>query len=304
MRIGLISNTVPHANKLGTKFTPMLIIWTPLVSKRPISYNLTEAGDMLNSKGYRWYDPELGRFISKDTYEGDISNPLSLNLYTYVHNNPLIFIDPTGHEALPNIDWEEFKREGLKVIQGGAKGSNKGKIGGLLGAFFGAVAGALLQPNSAGESQEVINQSNANYLNLPLISSEQLNKLREDDNNILLYDEDVKTLHSGKGILAKDVLGEWTPEEHILFGADDDAWYNDPWISTSADPSIPFTTFNGDRNGVVVIDAGKINSIKLYFPTISLTPGTTAYQLAVNDREVLVKYSIPQEAIFGVMYLP
>ncbi|MBE1442606.1 RHS repeat-associated core domain-containing protein [Paenibacillus sp. OAS669] len=45
----------------------------------------------------RYYDPAVGRFINEDTYEGDIKNPLSLNLYTYVHNNPLIYIDPTGH---------------------------------------------------------------------------------------------------------------------------------------------------------------------------------------------------------------
>lgn len=45
----------------------------------------------------RWYDPSLGRFISEDTYEGELSNPLSQNLYTYVHNNPLIYIDPTGN---------------------------------------------------------------------------------------------------------------------------------------------------------------------------------------------------------------
>jgi hypothetical protein len=31
------------------------------------------------------------------TYEGDIKNPLSLNLYTYVKNNPLRYIDPTGY---------------------------------------------------------------------------------------------------------------------------------------------------------------------------------------------------------------
>ncbi|WP_164828155.1 RHS repeat-associated core domain-containing protein, partial [Paenibacillus ehimensis] len=39
----------------------------------------------------------VGRFMSQDTYEGDITNPLSLNLYTYVHNNPLTNVDPTGH---------------------------------------------------------------------------------------------------------------------------------------------------------------------------------------------------------------
>ncbi|WP_281278834.1 RHS repeat-associated core domain-containing protein, partial [Paenibacillus kobensis] len=45
----------------------------------------------------RWYDPSMGRFINEDTYEGDITNPLSQNLYTYVHNNPLRYTDPSGH---------------------------------------------------------------------------------------------------------------------------------------------------------------------------------------------------------------
>lgn len=45
----------------------------------------------------RYYDPSIGRFINEDTYEGQIDNPLSLNLYTYVHNNPLRYSDPSGH---------------------------------------------------------------------------------------------------------------------------------------------------------------------------------------------------------------
>ncbi|WP_249899447.1 RHS repeat-associated core domain-containing protein [Paenibacillus sp. PK3_47] len=48
----------------------------------------------------RYYDPSMGRFLNEDTYEGQIDNPLSLNLYTYVHNNPLIYSDPTGHAAM------------------------------------------------------------------------------------------------------------------------------------------------------------------------------------------------------------
>ncbi|RUT46076.1 hypothetical protein EJP82_13170 [Paenibacillus anaericanus] len=47
----------------------------------------------------RWYDPSVGRFINEDTYEGSFTNPLSLNLYTYVENNPLIYTDPSGHMA-------------------------------------------------------------------------------------------------------------------------------------------------------------------------------------------------------------
>ncbi|MCM3141851.1 hypothetical protein [Brevibacillus sp. MER 51] len=33
----------------------------------------------------------------EDTYKGQVDNPLSLNRYTYVHNNPIRFVDPTGH---------------------------------------------------------------------------------------------------------------------------------------------------------------------------------------------------------------
>lgn len=52
----------------------------------------------------RYYDPSTARFISEDTYEGDITNPLSLNLYTYCANNPLIYVDPSGHEAIRSVD--------------------------------------------------------------------------------------------------------------------------------------------------------------------------------------------------------
>ncbi|MFC4305341.1 RHS repeat-associated core domain-containing protein, partial [Cohnella boryungensis] len=45
----------------------------------------------------RWYDPSVGRFINEDSYEGQLNNPLTLNLYTYAQNNPLIYTDPTGH---------------------------------------------------------------------------------------------------------------------------------------------------------------------------------------------------------------
>ena len=47
----------------------------------------------------RYYDPIIGRFISRDSYSGKNEDPLSLNLYTYCHNNPIIGIDPSGHYA-------------------------------------------------------------------------------------------------------------------------------------------------------------------------------------------------------------
>ncbi|NKQ21789.1 RHS repeat-associated core domain-containing protein [Brevibacillus laterosporus] len=38
-----------------------------------------------------------GQFISEDTYKGQVDNPLSLNRYSYVHNNPVSNVDPTGN---------------------------------------------------------------------------------------------------------------------------------------------------------------------------------------------------------------
>ncbi|WP_338262711.1 RHS repeat-associated core domain-containing protein [Corallococcus caeni] len=45
----------------------------------------------------RYYDSELGRFISRDSYEGQLSDAPSLHRYAYAHGNPMRFTDPTGY---------------------------------------------------------------------------------------------------------------------------------------------------------------------------------------------------------------
>ena len=52
----------------------------------------------LYNYGARLYDPILGRFISADTLVPNPLNPQSLNRYAYCQNNPLTYVDPTGHE--------------------------------------------------------------------------------------------------------------------------------------------------------------------------------------------------------------
>jgi len=44
----------------------------------------------------RWYSPNEGRFITEDTFTGWMNIPQSLNRFTYAHNNPATFTDPTG----------------------------------------------------------------------------------------------------------------------------------------------------------------------------------------------------------------
>jgi RHS repeat-associated protein len=49
--------------------------------------------------GARYYDPVIGRFISADTIVPNPANPQTLNRYSYCLNNPLKYIDPSGHHA-------------------------------------------------------------------------------------------------------------------------------------------------------------------------------------------------------------
>ena len=45
----------------------------------------------------RWYDAKLGRFLSPDSIVPNPHNPQDINRYSYVLNNPLKYVDPSGH---------------------------------------------------------------------------------------------------------------------------------------------------------------------------------------------------------------
>lgn len=62
----------------------------------------------------RYYNPVLGRFISADTLVPNPADPQALNRYSYVRNNPLIYIDPSGHSF---GKWWDHQRERLKRPQ-------------------------------------------------------------------------------------------------------------------------------------------------------------------------------------------
>ena len=47
----------------------------------------------------RFYDPLLSRFTSADTLIPEPGNPQSWDRYSYVNNSPLMYTDPSGHQA-------------------------------------------------------------------------------------------------------------------------------------------------------------------------------------------------------------
>jgi len=77
--------------------------------------------------GARYYDAALGRFIQADTIVPAPGNPQALNRYSYTLNNPLKYVDDSGHFAF------------LPVLIGGVVG---GVIG---GATYALSAGSSFQ---------------------------------------------------------------------------------------------------------------------------------------------------------------
>ena len=66
----------------------------------------------------RFYSPTLGRFIQPDTIIPDLTNSQAWNRYSYTLNNPVKYIDPSGHDPEDLIDfidggqeWKENEKE-------------------------------------------------------------------------------------------------------------------------------------------------------------------------------------------------
>ncbi len=51
----------------------------------------------------RYYDPGIGRFLSRDMVAGDALHPLSQNHFSYVANNPVGLVDPSGFSGASAI---------------------------------------------------------------------------------------------------------------------------------------------------------------------------------------------------------
>jgi RHS repeat-associated protein len=128
---------------------PGLVVGTD--GDRQYNGRVYDAGTGFHDYGARLYWPEIGRFISADSYLGDPANPASLNRYSYVHNNPYKYIDPTGHAAACG--------DGLGIGcgsggGGGASGSAGGGGGGGAGGGFRPPAAADPAAAEAAAAQE------------------------------------------------------------------------------------------------------------------------------------------------------
>ena len=95
----------------------------------------------------RYYDPEVGRFITIDGIEYlDPETINGLNLYAYCGNNPVMNVDPTG-----TLKWWQWLISGIEIIVGGVlifTGVGTGLGVGLITLGAGSlISGAITESN-------------------------------------------------------------------------------------------------------------------------------------------------------------
>jgi RHS repeat-associated protein len=124
--------------------------------------HVMDGGTGLTSMQQRYYDQQIGRFLSVDPVSADGATGANFNRYWYANNNPYKFVDPDGRESACFVNnagcglrpWTAQDIEKQKIAMGGLMGGallfvpdpSDALLGGLLARFaprmFGT-AGAL-----------------------------------------------------------------------------------------------------------------------------------------------------------------
>jgi RHS repeat-associated protein len=86
--------------------SPSSADWTQIANTTRRGFTDHEHLDNLNliHMNGRVYDPSLGRFISADPFIDGWTGTQGYNRYSYVHNNPLRFLDPSGFKGKTGDD--------------------------------------------------------------------------------------------------------------------------------------------------------------------------------------------------------
>jgi RHS repeat-associated protein len=116
----------------------------------------------------RYYRAATGRFLTEDSVEKTIrkmpngqkiTDTLSLNKYTYCHNNPIFYSDPSGHFVIPFLVVVGLAGLAAGALAGGITSSLNGKFsmkavlqGAAIGGTIGLTGGAALAYAATGSA--------------------------------------------------------------------------------------------------------------------------------------------------------
>jgi len=170
--------------------------------------------------GARYYLPELRRFISADSIVPGATNPQAFNRYAYTLNNPIKYVDPTGHGAEicgTNVDcWVHAAMKALKKGGGGGGNSSSPEQD----VHEELEAGATGPGGGGGTQEESVpgkSQGQIGFSQAAIIQSQQI-----------------------KAIDAMSHNNGWRGAESAMVGAKAIGGYgNDDWIEKDPEPEGP-----------------------------------------------------------------
>ena len=97
-------------DEFGNQTSSTGSVYNPLrYSSANNAYYDTETS--LYKMGARYYQPDVGRWLTRDSYKGEQASPQSLNKYIYVANNPINNTDSTGY-------WPDTLHQDVSFIYG------------------------------------------------------------------------------------------------------------------------------------------------------------------------------------------
>ncbi len=139
--VAATSSGVEHSRQLYTPWGESRWASGSLPTDLRYTGQRSEAGlGSLYDYGARMYSPRVGRFLSADTIVPSPGNPQSLNRYAYALNNPVKYVDPTGHASEcgetaggscgieGHVDWGDKSTDESWADYFARKGMNGGKV--------------------------------------------------------------------------------------------------------------------------------------------------------------------------------
>ncbi len=117
--------------------------------------------------GGRVYDPGLGRFLSADLFVQSPYSSQSFNRYTYVSNNPMSKVDPTGYLDIPDFLVKGYRDDSNPFMDTMLNDMYYGSRGGSGSSNIPTVIDSPLMPNLSDKQSADTNKEsvadNANY---------------------------------------------------------------------------------------------------------------------------------------------
>ena len=167
----------------------------------------------------RYYDPEDGRFLTRDSYRGTATNAMTWHLYAYCANNPINYDDPSGHIAISRIIGGVIGAAAGAFV--GSKIAKKTNATGwkkvaiiagctLAGGVVGAIAGpkvAKVAKKAASAVNKVLTNKSATYRNLKTT----LNNVKNSAKNVVSKTKQVVSNKNTniKSNFSQDSTGRW-----------------------------------------------------------------------------------------------